>query len=294
MIRSMTGFGQGTAEAEGVTLRAEIASLNHRYLDIGLKISPPLNVFEVEIRKLLQSRFERGRLNVLLASEGSITEISHVELNQDLARQYVDSARSFAEGADLKDDLGAMSILRLSSLWNQRTLPPNELTRLWDLTKQALDAAIEELLEMREAEGANIWADLSGRLRQIEAVAEEIAVRAPAVLEEYRQKLRERIDSNMPPGVELDDQRLLTEVAVFADRADISEELVRIRSHIEQFHALAGQGSNVGRRLDFLLQEMFREVTTVGSKARDAPIAHAVVEAKGLLEKMREQVQNVE
>ncbi len=294
MIRSMTGFGQGTAEAEGITVWAEISSLNHRYLDIGVRLSSPLNVFENNVRKLVQSHFERGRVNVSLSSEGNLPEASQVEFNQNLAQQYVDAARAFAEQAEFKDDLGTTSILRLGPVWSQKSPRPDEIAKLWELAEKALTAAVEQLSEMRKAEGAHIWADLSDRLQQIDTVTKDIAARAPVVVDEYREKLRERIASISPPGAELDEQRLLTEVAFFADKADISEELVRIRSHLEQFKSLAQQESNVGRRLDFLLQEMFREVTTIGSKARDVQIAHAVVEVKGQLEKMREQVQNAE
>lgn len=294
MIRSMTGFGQGMAEAEGITVWAEISSLNHRYLDVGVRLSSPLNVFENDARKLVQTYFERGRVNVSVSSDGNLPEANQVEFDQNLAQQYVDAARAFAEQAEVRDDLGTTSILRLGPVWSQKRPRPEDIAKLWELAQKALTAAIGQLLEMRRTEGAHIWADLSDRLRQIDSVTKEIAVRAPMVVDEYREKLKERIASISPPGTELDEQRLLTEVAFFADKADISEELVRIRSHTEQFNTLAQQESNVGRRLDFLLQEMFREVTTIGSKARDVHIAHAVVEVKGLLEKMREQVQNAE
>ena len=294
MLRSMTGFGQGTAESDGITVWSEISSLNHRHLDISVRLTPPLNVFENEVRKLVQSRFERGRVSVFLNSEGNLPEANQVEFNQTLAQQYVDSTRAFAMRANLQDDLSASSILRLSLLWTLRTPRPEQINRLWDLAEKALIEAIEQLLKMRTSEGANIWIDLTERIQQVDEIAKDIAARAPTVVDEYRQRLRERIDSITPPDVEPDEQRLVAEVAMFADRADISEELVRLQSHIEQFNTLARQESNVGRRLDFLLQEMFREITTVGSKARNAQIAHDVVEVKGLLEKMREQVQNVE
>jgi uncharacterized protein (TIGR00255 family) len=179
-------------------------------------------------------------------------------------------------------------------LWTPKRPRPQDIERLLGAAKQAISSAIEQLAKMREREGASIWSDISGRIAQIQTTVKEISDRAPDVVEDYRQKLKERIGSLLPPATELDEQRLLSEVALFAERADISEELVRLGSHIEQFHALARQESNVGRRLDFLLQEMFREITTIGSKARAAGISHSVVEVKGLLEKMREQVQNVE
>ena len=294
MIKSMTGFGHGTAELDGITIWAEISSLNHRYLDIAVRLSPPLNVFENEVRKYIQSCFERGRVNVFLASEGNLPEANRVEFDRHLAQQYVDHVRTFALEVDLKDDITTASILRINALWTPRRPRPEELGKLWDLARKALTGAIEQLSEMRTREGASLWDDLSKRVTQIDSATTEIAVRAPIVIDEYREKLKERIVSILPSGTGLDEQRLVTEVAIFADRADISEELARIGSHIEQFHLLATQESNVGRRLDFLLQEMYREVTTIGSKAHDARIAHAVVEAKGTLEKMREQVQNVE
>lgn len=294
MIRSMTGFGRGTAEIGGLTVWTEISSLNHRYLDVGVRAPSPLSIFENDVRKLVQTRLERGRVNVSLSSEGILPEANQVEFNQYLARQYVDAARAFAKGADLADDLGATSALRINALWTLKFPRPEEMARLWEAVEKSLGVALGELLQMRKTEGENIWADLSTRVQQISAMAKEIAVRAPAVVDEYRQKLKERLASIMPPGIEIDEQRLLMEVTTFADRADISEELVRMQSHIDQFNTLAKQDTNVGRRLDFLIQEMFREITTVGSKARDAQTAHAVVEVKGLLEKLREQVQNVE
>ncbi len=168
------------------------------------------------------------------------------------------------------------------------------MTGLWDLVENALDGAIDQLIEMRKSEGANLWKDLSERLGRVEKITSEIEASAPAVIDEYRERLIERIASMLPADTEIDQQRLLTEVALFADKADISEEISRLRSHIQQFETLAGQESNVGRRLDFLIQEMFREISTVGSKARNAAISHEVVEVKGELEKMREQIQNVE
>ncbi|MBI4832459.1 MAG: YicC family protein [Candidatus Lindowbacteria bacterium] len=294
MIRSMTGFGRGTSEVGGVTVWVEISSLNHRYLDVAVRAPSPLGIFENDVRKLVQARVERGRINVSLSSEGILPEANQVEFNQFLARQYVEKARSFATGAGLTDDIGATAILRLNALWTLKFPRPEEMARLWEAVEKALRMALEQLIEMRRSEGENIWADLSARIEQIGGLAKEIAVRAPIVVDEYRQKLKERVVAIVPPGIEIDEQRLLMEVTAFADRADISEELVRMQSHIDQFNSLARQETNVGRRLDFLIQEMFREITTVGSKARDAQTAHSVVEVKGLLEKLREQVQNVE
>ena len=294
MIHSMTGFGHASAEADGITVSAEISSLNHRYLDIGIKMPSAFGAFETDARKLLQRRLERGRVNVSLAVEGDLPETGHLDLDQALARQYVDRARAFAQRAELGDDIGAASLLRIGSLWTLKSPHPEEMAKLWELAEKALTDAVEKLIEMRESEGANIWDDLSGRLKEVESIIKDISGRAETVVKEYREKLKERIDSILSPGSGIDEQRLLTEVAVFADRADISEELTRLSSHIQQFGALAKQGSNVGRRLDFLLQEMFREITTIGSKARNAEISHEVVEVKGRLEKTREQVQNVE
>jgi uncharacterized protein (TIGR00255 family) len=290
----MTGFGRSTIEADGITIWAEVSSLNHRYLDIGLRLSPPLGGFENDVRKLVGTRLERGRVTISMTSEGHLPEANHLELNQELARQYIEQARRFAREANLADDLSATSVLRLGSLWALKAPSPEAMAGLWALARKALNEAIEQLLDMRRTEGAGIWQDLSDRIRQIESIREDIAKRAPGIVEEYRERLSQRIAALMPPAAELDSQRLLTEVALFAEKADISEELSRLDSHMQQFKALAREESNVGRRLDFLLQELFREITTIGSKARDAGISHDVVEVKGLLEKMREQVQNVE
>lgn len=294
MIRSMTGFGQGTAEVDGVTVWAEVSSLNHRYLDINFKLSSPLFSFENELKKFVQNFFERGRISAFLSCEGALPEMNEVEFNSHLAQQYLDQIRAFSIESDMKDDLTLSSFIRINPLWTPRRPRPEEMGKLVESAKKALAAAIDQLAKMREREGAAIWTDLSGRIGQIDAITKEIAAHAPVIVDEYQQRLKERIDTLLPQGAALDEQRLLAEVALFADRADITEELVRLKSHIEQFHVLAREESNVGRRLDFLLQEMFREITTIGSKARDAGVSHAVVEVKGLLEKMREQVQNVE
>lgn len=294
MIQSMTGFGRASSIGNDITIWAEISSLNHRHLDIGVRLSPPLNIFENEVRKLVQAHLDRGRVNVSLTIDGNLPEANQLEFNDDLARQYIDAVRRFANNTDIKDDVTATSILRLGTLWTLKTPRAEEMSGLWELAENALRDATEQLLEMRKMEGENIWKDLSERIQQIKSVAEKIGSRAPSIVNEYRERLRRRIDSILPPATELDEQRLLTEVALFAERADIAEELTRLESHVHQFNALARKESNIGRRLDFLIQEMLREVTTIGSKARDSEISHAVVEVKGLLEKIREQVQNIE
>jgi uncharacterized protein (TIGR00255 family) len=290
----MTGFGRASETTDDVTVWAEVFSLNHRHLDIGVRLSPPLNLFENDVRKLVQSRLGRGRVNISISLDGNPPEASQLDFNRDLAKQYLDKVRDFANDADLKDDVSAMSILRIGSLWTTKTPNPEDMAGLWELAQGALTEALEQLLEMRKNEGENIWQDLARYIQQLKSVTGVIGARAPVVVDEYRERLKKRIDQLLPSGTELDEQRLLAEVALFAERADISEELARFESHIEQFSGLADQESDVGRRLDFLIQEMFREATTIGSKARDSETSHAVVELKGVLEKMREQVQNVE
>jgi uncharacterized protein (TIGR00255 family) len=253
-----------------------------------------MNIFENDVRKLVQSRLGRGRVNVSLSLDGIPPEASQLEFNSDLARQYLETARAFARDEGLEDDLSAVSILRLGTLWTLRTPNPDEMADLWKLAESALSDAAEQLVEMRKREGANIWDDLSQHIEKIKNVTATIAERTPVVVDEYRERLKKRIDAILPSGTDLDEQRLLTEVALFAERADISEELARFDSHIQQFNALAREEADVGRRLDFLTQEMFREATTIGSKSRDSIASHAVVEVKGLLEKIREQVQNIE
>lgn len=294
MLKSMTGFGRASSTGNDVTIWAEISSLNHRHLDIGVRLSSPLNIFESEVRKMVQARIDRGRVNVSLTIEGNPPEANQLEFNDDLARQYLDAVRQFADEMDIKDDVTTTSVLRLGTLWTLKTPRAEEVSGLWELAENALSDATDQLLEMRRTEGENIWKDLAEHIRHIRSIAEKIGVRAPSIVDEYRERLRRRIDSIAPPATELDEQRLVTEVALFAERADIAEELTRLQSHVDQFNALARNASNVGRRLDFLIQEMVREVTTIGSKARDTEISHAVVEVKGLLEKIREQVQNIE
>ncbi len=299
----MTGFGRASREVEGIGLEVEARSVNHRHLDLRIRLPRVFADQEARLKGRVQSRLSRGKvdISVNLASGEAATRL---EIDETIAAQYVAAARSLADRHGLPgpgDRAGAapLDAAALLSLPGVTRLVETEVAAatLVDALDAALDEAIDALVAMRAAEGSALLTELSGRLSQIEILAERFDGRSREVVEVARQRLRKRAEQIERDVGLLDEARLHQEIVIAADRLDITEELVRLRSHVEQFRetlAAAGPNDPVGRRLDFLLQELGREANTVGSKASDAPLAQDVVELKTELERIREQVQNVE
>ena len=294
MIRSMTGYGRADVAGERASLTVECKSVNHRHLDISIKLPRALGAFEADARRLIQAAVQRGRVDVavvLTAAEGAVLNPLTVNLAQ--ARDYADAARQLAEALDLPDGptlgwvMGQSGVLTREE---QAALSPDEA---WPLLERALSAALAELIAHRRTEGAALAQELAGLASILESHLETVAQRAPAAVERRAARLRERMQA-MLAGADLDPARLATEVAVWADKTDVSEELARLRAHLAQLGALLAGDEPVGRTLEFLIQEVHREVNTIGSKADDLEISQAVIAAKSALEKMREQVANVE
>jgi uncharacterized protein (TIGR00255 family) len=294
MIRSMTGYGRAEATGATTVLTVECKSVNHRHLDIALKLPRVLTAFESDARRLIQSALPRGRIDVscaLTAAEGTV--LTPLTVNVAQAKECVDAARKVAESLDLADGPSLAWVMAQSGVLTREEQTPLAPEDAWPLLEQALSAALAELVERRETEGAALAQELASLGSVLAGYVETVAQRAPAAVERRAARLRERIQA-MLAGAELDHARLATEVAVWADKTDVSEELARLRAHLAQLTALlAGEGP-VGRTLDFLIQEIHREVNTIGSKADDLEISQAVIAAKSALEKMREQVQNLE
>lgn len=294
MIRSMTGYGRAEATGARTVLTVECKSVNHRHLDVALKLPRVLTAFESDARRLIQAALQRGRIDVgcaLTAVEGTV--LTPLTVNVAQAKEYADAARKVAESLDLADGPSLAWVMAQSGVLTREEQTPLVPEDAWPLLEQALSAALAELVERRETEGAALAQELASLGSVLAGYVETVAQRAPAAVERRAARLRERMQA-MLTGAELDHARLATEVAVWADKTDVSEELARLRAHLAQLTALlAGEGP-VGRALDFLIQEIHREVNTIGSKADDLEISQAVIAAKSALEKMREQVQNIE
>lgn len=294
MIRSMTGYGRADATGARTILTVECKSVNHRHLDIALKLPRVLTAFESDARRLIQSALQRGRIDVscvLTPAEGTV--LNPLTVNVPQAKEYADAARKVAESLDLADGPSLAWVMAQSGVLTREEQTPLAPEDAWPLLERALSAALAELLERRAAEGAALGQELANLGSVLAGYVQTVAQRAPAAVERRAARLRERMQA-MLAGAELDHARLAAEVAVWADKTDVSEELVRLRAHLTQLTALlAGEGP-AGRTLDFLIQEIHREVNTIGSKADDLEISQAVIAAKSALEKMREQVQNLE
>jgi uncharacterized protein (TIGR00255 family) len=296
MIRSMTGFGRGEAGEVGLRWLVECASVNRKQLEVVISLPREVAAAELEpaLRAQVQAKVSRGRVQVqvqrVVAGDQAL---GAVQVDQVLAAGYVRELTALAEGLGIEAKLTLADLVKLPGVV-QSAKPEVVLAEEGEQSlKAALEAALDQMVTMREAEGRNLHEDMEGRLQEIERLLAEIAAKAPQVVEQHRTQLHQRLAE---AGVEvaLDDERLVKELALYADRCDISEELARAASHVQQFRSSLLKKEAVGRSLDFLAQEFFREFNTMGSKANNAALSHLVVAAKTELEKIREQVQNVE
>jgi uncharacterized protein (TIGR00255 family) len=290
----MTGFAQETYADKALQLTVMVRTYNHRFLDINLRLPNLLFPLEERIKSLVASRLSRGRVevNVQLTSQEKANH-RHLTVNWPLAEAYRRLLGQLQERLEVEGPVRLSDLLALKDMIVAQE-PTWSEGFLWKRTAPVLKKALTAVERMRLAEGKNLTKDLKIRVQLIRKGAEAIARRAPQVLESYRKRLKERLEAWCPAGGVVDPQRLAQEVAFLADRADISEELVRLDSHLTQFARLMGERQPVGKRMEFLVQEMNREVNTIGAKGMDSDIAHQVVAIKAELEKIREQVQNIE
>ena len=289
---SMTGYGRGTASLDGRELTIELKSVNNRFLDIGMKLPRQLSFLEDGLRKLLNDALSRGHVDVFVNYRNLRSDAKTVRVDEALLQAYLTSARESAKALDLEDDLTLSKALTLPDVTT--ILPADEDQQaLAELGRAAMTMAIDGLKGMRFKEGERLKADLSARMDTMTGYAAAIERRAPAVAEEYRTKLTARVEELLGE-TEVDRARLATEVAIFADRAAIDEEIVRLNTHLVHFRELLEADEPVGRKMDFLVQEMNRECNTIGSKANDAELTSIVLLSKAEIEKLREQIQNIE
>ena len=291
-ILSMTGFGAAQLERTGFVVRAEIRTVNHRHLQVRLRLPNGHHNLEPQLEGLIKKTLQRGsvQLSVHLDASGARPD---VRLRSDLAKQYVDSLQALANGLHLSHEMTLAEIAGLPGVLEIGDAPADpEQVAGW--IEEAVRAALDDLLSMRQVEGAAMVADLRVRGTEIEALRAKLAERSPQIVIEQRDKLRERINALLEGGSGVNEADIAREIALMADRLDVSEELARLQSHLDMLESLLSQGGPIGRKLDFLAQEFMREANTVGSKCSDAESAHQVVELKAAIERLREQIQNVE
>jgi len=294
MIRSMTGFARAEASDAKVVVAVEARSVNHRHLEIAVRLPRVLAGFEMDARRLVQSRLERGRVDISVQlSPITGASLQQVRVDQALARAWLSEARRLGNDLALEAEVDLTWILERPGVARLEEAETAEASLAWPTLEQALSATLDGLVARRTAEGEVLAAELRGLHADLGATVAQIAERAPAAVARRTERLRERIRALLGDAT-LDESRIATEVAVWAERTDITEELVRLRAHLEQFVLTLDKGGPVGRLFDFLIQELNREVNTVGAKADDLDLSQAVITAKGVLERMREQVQNLE
>ena len=288
----MTGYGRAEETIRGHHVTVEIKSVNHRYFEFGCRTPRGYAFLDDKIKTYLQSRLSRGKVDVYVSVETLEDAPVEVLVNHSLAEGYVKALQEISERYALRNDLTAMGLSRYHDLFSVHKTPENE-EEIWSAVSQVLAAATDRFLEMRRQEGERMKADVLGRAAKIMELVAEIEQRSPESVSEYEKKLRQKIQE-MLGDTQVDEQRLLTETAIFADKVAVAEETVRLRSHFEQMKAMLSSDEAVGRKLDFLVQEMNREANTIGSKCCDASIAYKVVDIKAEIEKIREQIQNIE
>ena len=292
MIKSMTGYGRVETTGQDRNIVVEVKSVNHRFLEISLRMPQALFPLELEFKKKIGEKVKRGRIEIFIRLEAQSSNAPEAIVNLEIARNYFAALQRLKDEFGLTEEIGLKTLVGFRDIFSQ----PAETELKPEILKQiaeSLEEALNMLVQMRQEEGGAIYRDMEQRLDSIRSILETINVRSPQVIVEYQRRLTERI-KELTAGFTLDDSRLAQEAAILAEKSDITEEIVRMNSHIDQFVALLQSVEAEGKKIDFLLQEMNREINTIGSKSNDAEIARQVIEAKSELSKLREQAQNIE
>jgi uncharacterized protein (TIGR00255 family) len=291
-IKSMTGFGRGEGSSGGRVWTAEVRCVNNRYLDLKMKLPRGYTPLEERIRRMVAVTCLRGRIELFLSVSGDFSDLQEVKVNLPLAAAYRSALQTLAGEFALSLDISPQLLASFPEVLN-REQRDEDLEIIWPLVERVVGAALEQCDTMRLQEGDALAADLGSRLQAFTATVDTIEKSVPELLEQRRLALAERLEKLLG-NVQLDPARLVQEVAIMADKTDVTEEIVRLRCHLKQFGVFLLEDGGVGRKLDFLIQEFLREVNTLASKINDAVLAHLTVDLKSELEKMREQVQNIE
>ena len=292
MIKSMTGFGRCEAVTDECKISVEIKAVNHRYLDLSIKMPKKFNYFEAAMRTLLKDYIQRGKVDVFITYEDYTEDQVSLKYNSTLAAEYMKNFEKMAEQFGLEDDVTVSMLSRCPEVLTMEQVPEDE-EHMWAMLQEVLKGAAENFVETRLREGENLKNDLIGKLDHMPSMVDFIEERSPKILEEYRQRLRDKVRELLQNST-IDESRILTEVTVFADKICVDEETVRLRSHIEGMKKELLAGGSVGRKLDFIAQEMNRESNTILSKSNDLEISDQGILLKTEIEKVREQIQNIE
>lgn len=293
MVRSMTGFGRGNCNENGKEFTVEIKSVNHRYIDFYIKLPRQIAYLEERVREVVSKSIFRGKVDIFISFEDRSEDSKNVMLDEALAGAYIQAVESLKDKYGLKDDISVSLVSRFPDVLRIEKTEDDE-EQLWSILNKALEAAVESLVQMREKEGNELRMSLLQKADYMENIISQITNRSPEVVIEYKQKLENRIKELLNQQT-VDENRIAMEVAIFADRCSIDEELVRLGSHLLQLRdILSIKKQPVGRKLDFLVQEINREINTIGSKSNDIIITKNVLELKSETEKIREQIQNIE
>ena len=299
MLKSMTGFGRGQYEDENFSVTVEMKTVNHRYNEVAIRLPRFLNPLEDKIRKTILKTVNRGRIDVFINADYTSSENCTLKVDKNLAAAYHRALQEVGSAIGLEELTlnSAQEVMYLSRCQDVINVKEGffDVETVWPKVEQAVAEALKNLVAMRETEGGNIYGDFIYRADLIAEKLTQIEARSPMVVEEYQAKLTARLNNLLADhNITVEPERLLQEVAIFADRASITEEIVRLKSHIKQFKNIINSDQPVGRKLDFLIQELNREANTIASKANDYTLAQIVVEIKAEIEKIREQIQNIE
>ncbi len=292
MIRSMTGFGRAEEVLNGRDITVEIRAVNHRYYEFSCRLPRSMNFAEERIKSFLAGRISRGKVEVSVIVQNVTAVSEKITVNREIIADYVNALREIKDEFDLTDDLSLSSVMRIPDAFTVVKAETDE-EQLWKDIYSVLEQALDNFVRMRETEGAKMRADILSRLCVIEKYVGFVEERSPKIVEDYRKRLFDRM-SEVLDGKNIDESRILLEVGIFSEKTAVDEETVRLRSHISQLREMLESSEPVGRKLDFLVQEMNRETNTIGSKVQDIEVTRVVVDQKSEIEKIREQIQNIE
>ena len=292
MIRSMTGYGKSESVIDNMTVSLEVKSVNHRFFEFSIRLPKTYSFLEDRLKSLFQSKVSRGKLDVYLNIDCGEIGNTKIEINHSYAKSYINALKELSQTFGIKDDISVSTIARNSDIFNITKESIDE-DIVWDAVSMVANQAIDAFVFMRENEGARLVNDVKSHVVQILKRVEFVELKSPETVKAYREKIEKKV-RELIGDVHVDEQRLITETAIFADKVAVCEETVRLRSHIDQLVELLDSGDAVGRKLDFIVQEMNREANTIGSKCQNIEVSRATVDIKSEIEKIREQIQNIE
>lgn len=292
MIHSMTGFGRFEGQINGRSITLEIKSVNHRYFEFSCRLTRGYSFLEEKLKSYISSKVSRGKVDMFVSITEPEDTPAEVQINHNLASGYINALKELGDTYNILNTVTTVDVARYPDVLTVNKASEDEDV-VWNDVKEAVDSALEDFLAMRKSEGERLKADVLSRAETIMDIVSKIEKRSPETVKEYQSRLKDKIEEILQ-NKDYDEQRVITEVAIYADKVAVDEETVRLRSHFEQLNTYLNEDKPVGRSIDFLIQEMNREANTIGSKVKDAELAQQVVKIKNEIEKIREQIQNIE